>query len=116
MGKQIFCGAKTKGGEKCKNTVQKKENRCYSHRPIVDTILPPPTHIIDWRERAVAPLGQWIDVRSETRPEVVHHVYTGDSVNNPHCTCENLRWDTREVDVLFTCKHIDLVVFGKGGP
>ena len=63
--------------------------------------------------RTVDP-GQYIDVRSETRPEVVHHVYTGDSVQTPHCTCEAFRYGTRERDVLFTCKHIDLVVFGKG--
>ena len=73
-----------------------------------------PTTRTDWRERAIAPLGQYIDVRSETRPEVVHHVYTGDSVQTPHCTCEAFRYGTRERDVLFTCKHIDLVVFGKG--
>lgn len=57
--------------------------------------------------------GQWIDVRSESRPEIVHHVYTGDDLNGLHCTCEAWRWGTREVGVLFTCKHIEQVVFGK---
>ena len=60
--------------------------------------------------------GQYIDVRSETRPDIVHHVYTGDSMNGLHCTCEAFRYGTRERDVLFTCKHIELVVFGKGAP
>ncbi len=55
---------------------------------------------------------QYIDVRSASRPEIVHHVYTGDTVNSPHCTCEAFHHGTRECDVLFTCKHIDEVVFG----
>jgi len=65
------------------------------------------------KPKRIVPTCQYIDVRSESRPDVIHHVYTGDSVNSPHCTCENMRWGTRECDVLFTCRHIDEVVFGK---
>ncbi len=60
-----------------------------------------------------APSCQYIDVRSDSRVDIVHHVYTGDSVNGFHCTCEAFHHGTRECDVLFTCKHIDEVVFGK---
>lgn len=60
------------------------------------------------------PMCQYIDVRSATRVDVVHHVYTGDSVNGFHCTCEAFHYGSRECDVLFTCVHIDEVVFGKG--
>lgn len=65
-------------------------------------------------ERSAAGAGQYIDVRSASRPEIVHHVYTGDSVNGVHCTCEAFHHGTRERDVLFVCKHIDEVVFGGG--
>ncbi len=61
-----------------------------------------------------APSCQYIDVRSKTRVDIIHHVYTGDSVNGFHCTCEAFHHGTRECDVLFICKHIDEVVFGKG--
>lgn len=54
--------------------------------------------------------GQYIDVRSETRPELVHHVYTGDGLNGFHCTCEAFLHGTRESGALFTCKHIRSVL------
>jgi len=85
------------GGGKCRRKVSARGELCSLHKS-------PKLH---------GP-GQYIDVRSETRPEIVHHVYTGDSVQTPHCTCEAFRYGTRERDVLFVCKHIDLVVFGKG--
>ena len=60
----------------------------------------------------IVPMCQYIDMRSSSRVDTIHHIYTGDKVNNPHCTCENMRHGTRECEVLFTCKHIDEVVFG----
>jgi len=56
--------------------------------------------------------GQWIDVRSASRPDTVHHVYTGDDLNGFHCTCEAFRWGTRVSSELFACKHIEQVIFG----
>lgn len=56
--------------------------------------------------------GMYIDEPSDTRPDVVHHIYTGDRVNGLHCTCERVRHGMRERDVLFTCTHIRKRVFG----
>lgn len=56
--------------------------------------------------------GMYIDEPSATRQDVTHHVYTGDSVNGLHCTCERVRYGTREPGVLFTCTHIRKCVFG----
>ena len=64
--------------------------------------------------KRIVPMCQYIDVRSSTRVDITHHVYTGDKVNGFHCTCEAFHRGTRECDVLLTCRHIDEVVFGKG--
>lgn len=70
---------------------------------------------MNWRTALIVPLAQWIDVRSESRIDMIHHIYTGDLVNTPHCTCESKRWAASiEENVLASCKHIDLVCFGKG--
>lgn len=106
------CGAlELHDGEpgKCRRTVPKKGGVCNFHQEIVDEPDQPA-----WAEKAVAELGQYIDVRSETRPDIVHHVYTGDSAQAPHCTCEAFHHGTREYNILFTCKHIRLIVFGEG--
>lgn len=58
--------------------------------------------------------GVYINKASSTRPDMTHTVYSGDTVNSPHCTCEDGRYGEREKDVLFTCKHIDEVVYGIG--
>lgn len=79
----------------------------------------------------IATPAQWVDVRSETRPEVTHHVWTGEPViaiepasfldqvafwlTPPHCTCENFRWEDRHPGVLLTCKHIRMVIYEEGG-
>lgn len=64
--------------------------------------------------KKIVPDGQYIDRRSDSRVDIIHHIYTGDKVNSPHCTCEALHHGTREFNILFTCKHIDEVVFGIG--
>lgn len=61
------------------------------------------------RPRAKNP-GQWIDVRSASRPEKVHHVYTGDKLNGVHCTCEAFTHATRRPSEFYMCKHIEEVV------
>ena len=113
--KVLLCGAKTKDGKRCTHVVSKRGNTCYSHRPVVDAILPQPSYA-DWRNTigCIVEARQWVDVRSESRPDVIHHVYTGDEINGFHCTCEAFRWENRKESELTTCKHINLVVFGKG--
>lgn len=77
----------------------------------------------------IATPGVYVDVRSETRPEIVHHVWTGEPLTGsrardvlpdiawltaPHCTCDNFKWETRVVGVQYMCKHIKLVIYGEG--
>ena len=57
--------------------------------------------------------GIYIDVRSATRSDKTHHVYTGDTINSPACTCEAFLHGTREVDILYTCTHIRREVYGE---
>lgn len=69
-----------------------------------------------WRtvQRAEPQLGYYVQVPSEANSSSIHTVYTGDSVNPPHCTCKNFQFGEREAGVLFSCKHIRLVVYGEG--
>lgn len=57
--------------------------------------------------------GLYTTVSSTSRPGKFYHVYTGDILNSPHCTCESNRHGTRKPGVLFTCKHIRKAVFGE---
>jgi len=57
--------------------------------------------------------GIYLDVPSNTRSDKTHHVYTGDTINSPACTCEAYLHGTREVEVLYTCTHIRKNVYGK---
>jgi hypothetical protein len=97
----------------CRNRVKHQNDLCATHVQAQE------------REKArklpkyIATPAQWVNVRSETRPEIVHHVWTGEPVEKlgfwltpPHCTCENFRWGDRHPGMLFMCKHIDAVIFG----
>lgn len=57
--------------------------------------------------------GIYIDVPSASRDDLVHHVYTGDAINSPMCTCEAYHHGTIEPNVLYTCTHIRRVVYGE---
>ncbi len=57
--------------------------------------------------------GLYIDVPSSSRDDLTHHVYTGDDINSPMCTCEGYHHGTIEPNVLYTCTHIRRIVYGE---
>jgi hypothetical protein len=82
--------------KRCRGTTKTKGGLCENHLAVVAEPSQP-----GWAKKAITEPGQYIDVRSDSRPEIVHHVYTGDSVQAPHCTCEAFHHGTREYNVLF---------------
>ncbi len=56
--------------------------------------------------------GIYIDVQSDSRDDLKHHVYTGDAINSLKCTCEAFLHGTVEPNVLYTCTHIRREVYG----
>ena len=65
------------------------------------------------KRKRILDRGLYVDEPSASEPGKFYHVYTGDTLNSPHCTCEANRHGTRKPGVLFTCKHIRKVVFGE---
>ena len=51
---------------------------------------------------------------SRFNPDTIYGVWTGDEFSPAHCPCEDFRWATRQPGHPYRCKHLKLVLFGKG--